>query len=121
MRITFIQDFLGWLWCKINKKKISQILTWNFGIKMCIVPTSNYGLTLGKYIFVPNLSETTLIMHETGHYRQSLKLGIFYLFVIGIPSVIWFRCFEKYRVKNQIDYYSFYTEKWADKLGGVVR
>ncbi len=39
--------------------------------------------------------------HEFGHRLQSLVLGPFYLFVIGIPSVI-----SRQR--------SFYTEKWAD-------
>ena len=62
-------------------------------------------------------AETT--KHEYGHYQQSLRLGWLWIFVIGIPSLIWAGCFQKYRRKNKISYYSFYTEKWANKLGGV--
>lgn len=86
------------------------------------------GMSLGKYIFVPNiyayLSEDTLkklVMHEYGHTRQSKYLGWFYLLVIGLPSLIWAGCFEKYRAKHNKSYYDFYTESWADKLGGVDR
>ena len=60
----------------------------------------------------------TLWDHEHGHARQSLYLGPFYLFVIGIPSLLW-ACL--YRKHKRGSYYAFYTEKWADKLGGVVR
>ena len=44
---------------------------------------------------------------------QSQKLGWFYLFIIGIPSILnaWLR-FTKC-------YYDFYTEKWANKLANL--
>lgn len=85
------------------------------------------GVSLGSYIFVPtkdckdknNVSKT--VKHEYGHTIQSSYLGPLYLFVIGLPSFIWAGCFGDYRKKNNISYYSFYTEKWADKLGGVDR
>lgn len=88
----------------------------------------NGGLSLGKYIFIPFKPGTTInygvmqyIKHEHGHSIQSQYLGWLYLLVIGLPSLVWCNCFGKYRAKHGISYYSFYTEKWADKLGGVDR
>ena len=84
---------------------------WNLG----------YGLSLDKFIFVnKNASENT-IKHEQGHTKQSRLLGPLYLIIVGIPSMIWCHCFGAYRKKHNISYYSFYCEKWADKLGGVNR
>ena len=78
-------------------------------------------ISLGKYILlcdehVPNES---VRKHEYGHQVQSFILGWLYLPIIAIPSLIWAGCFKKYRLKNNISYYSFYTEKWANRLGGV--
>lgn len=87
------------------------------------------GISLGNSIFVPftpdrDPNETYVqnyIKHEYGHTRQSHMLGWFYLLVIGLPSIIWAGCFVDYRKKHNISYYSFFTEKWADRLGGVNR
>lgn len=68
------------------------------------------------YFYEP--SENT-IKHEFGHSIQSLILEPLFLIVIGLPSIIWAGCFDKYREKHNKSYYSFYTEKWANKLGGV--
>ena len=60
--------------------------------------------------------------HEYGHSLQSLILGPFYIPFVGIPSFLWanMRCFCNLRRKKHVDYYSFYTERWADRLGGVL-
>ena len=86
------------------------------------------GMSLGRYIFVPFKFEDTttnevqrLVKHEYGHTIQSKYLGWFYLLVIGLPSIVWAGCFEQYRQKTGINYYDFFTESWADKLGGVER
>ena len=80
------------------------------------------GISLGKYIFVPiGCFDEDFIKHEYGHTIQSKYLGWFYLLVIGIPSLIWAGCCKAYRKKYNVSYYDFYTEKWADKLGGVER
>lgn len=90
------------------------------------------GLSLGKHIFVPssfnetppdNLSSArwNFIMHEYGHTLQSKRLGWFYLPAIVLPSMIWLAFFGGYRRKTGTSYYDFYTEKWANKLGGVDR
>lgn len=80
-----------------------------------------YGLSLDKFIFVNQNASEDKIKHEQGHTKQSRMLGPLYLLVIGIPSVIWCHCFKEYRKKNNISYYDFYCEKWADQLGGVKR
>ena len=59
--------------------------------------------------------------HEKGHRQQSKWLGPFYLIVIGIPSIIWATLHSFCKPISKIDYYWFYTEKWADKIGGVKR
>ena len=55
---------------------------------------------------------------EYGHCRQSRILGPFYLLVIGIPSLLWALWWHPGR---SVGYYSFFTERWADRLGGVRR
>lgn len=94
--------------------------------------TNGGGMSLGKYIFLPSSRfayydannptdyQTNYIKHEYGHSIQSSYLGPLYLFVIGLPSLIWAGCFDSYRKKHNVSYYSFYTESWADKLGGSV-
>lgn len=60
-------------------------------------------------------------MHEKGHRQQSKWLGPLYLIVIGLPSLIWATLHSYVKRLGAVDYYSFYTEKWADRLGGVKR
>ena len=59
--------------------------------------------------------------HEKGYRKQSKMLGPLYLIVIGLPSLIWATLHSSVRRLGAVDYYSFYTERWADKLGGVKR
>lgn len=111
------QNVLGAIVKKVCKAKPSAVYKgavvhiWNI----------NGGMSLGKYIFVPLKANARYIMHEYGHTVQSKYLGWLYLLVIGAPSFIWANCFEGYRKKTGKSYYDFYTEKWADKLGGVER
>ena len=60
-------------------------------------------------------------MHEKGHRIQSKILGPLYLIVIGIPSIIWAALHSSVRRLRTVDYFSFYTEKWADRLSNVKR
>lgn len=60
-------------------------------------------------------------MHEKGHRQQSKILGPLYLIIIGLPSLIWATLHSFCKPISKIDYYWFYTEKWADKIGGVKR
>lgn len=79
------------------------------------------GISLGRYIIVRSAMRDftgRTEWHEYGHSRQSMILGPLYLFVIGIPSLIWAAIFRPGYGRS---YYDFYTERWADKLGGVDR
>ena len=78
-------------------------------------------ISLGRYIFLcpAHWNDEETLKHEKGHTKQSYILGWLYLIVIGLPSFIWATCFEWYRRKYKVSYYSFYPEKWANKLGGV--
>ena len=84
---------------------------------VCECPLGN--VSLGMFIFVSNMNWEETVKHEYGHTIQSMILGPLYLLVIGLPSIIWAGCFDKYRQKYGVSYYSLYTEAWADKLGGV--
>ena len=83
------------------------------------------GLSLSNSIFVPFewYDETdwqmNYVKHEYGHTIQSKMLGPFYLLVIGLPSLMWAWLGENFRKEKNISYYAFYTEKWANKLGGA--
>lgn len=99
------------------------------------------GVNLGRFIildyhykqqvyFGKNMIQFT-IDHEWGHSRQSLMLGPLYLLVVGIPSAI-HKLYNRTLYKDEPnslkrailkdkEYYNWYCEKWADKLGGVDR
>lgn len=74
-------------------------------------------MTLGKYIFLSPRATDNTLKHEYGHTRQSLMLGPLYLIVIGFPSIIWAAIHKT--IAPSKSYSWFYTEKWADKLGGA--
>lgn len=90
-------------------------------------PKHNFGVSLGKYIIFGGTGFTQkALRHEQGHQKQSLYLGWLYLIIIGLPSLlgnVWDRLAHRHwaidkRVKW---YYNQPWEKWADRLGGVVR
>ena len=71
------------------------------------------GISLGPISYVSkNLSKSEeSISHEVdGHAVQSKILGPFYLFVIGIPSIVWAWLYDY----KKHCYYDFYTEKNAN-------
>ena len=73
------------------------------------------GISLGCFIFLSPYSakRETTIAHEYGHVVDSMIWGPLYLLVVGLPSLLnaWFRFTECY--------YSWYTEKWANKHAGL--
>lgn len=90
------------------------------------------GVCLGEYIILDytrycGLSRAGIAVdHECGHRTQSRIFGWLYLLVIGLPSVIrniWDRLFHRKWTSERRSgwYYNGYPEKWADKIGGVVR
>ncbi len=79
------------------------------------------GISLGRYIIVAaSVKDYTgrTEWHEYGHSRQSMFLGPLYLLVVGLPSLLWAAVWQP---GHGSSYYDFYTEAWADKLGGVDR
>lgn len=63
-----------------------------------------------------------LLVHEYGHTIQSLIMGPLYLVVMGIPSTLWgfLPSLNRKRREEQISYFSFFTERWANRLGEMV-
>ena len=76
------------------------------------------GISLGNFVYFRPPAYDKMIKHEYGHCIQSRILGPFYLLVIGLPSLLWALWWHPGR---NVGYYSFYTERWADRLGGVER
>lgn len=91
------------------------------------------GISLGYYTLVDynrtdwdlNIGRMKLsqsIKHESGHGVQSKWSGPFYLIIFGLPSAI-HNLICRYKESRNLpyNYYSFWVEKLADKLGGVER
>ena len=72
------------------------------------------GISLGDTITLPHSFSYATLFHEKGHCLQSLLLGWFYLPIIGLPSILWASWHTL--TKSKRDYYSFFTERWANKL-----
>lgn len=88
------------------------------------------GISLGYYVFIgwkgktkltnPSMQDT--IGHECfGHGTQSKWLGPLYLPVIGLQSITWAALYGTLVKPTKNGYYKFWTEKWADKIAGIVR
>lgn len=113
-----IVGLIGYLYCKLRGYKCEK-----FGYSYyAYVPWKQGGLSLGIFIFIrenhpqQNWTYNTKI-HEYGHSWQCLILGPLYWIVIAVPSLIWCNVFANYRQKNNISYYVFYPEKWANYNG----
>lgn len=77
------------------------------------------GISLGRYVIINQWAEETTALHEYGHCRQSMLLGWLYLPIIGLPSIIWAGMHQLECISKRWSYYSFFTERWADRLGGL--
>lgn len=90
------------------------------GVNLIVTDVFGKEFSLGEYIFITSYTTFDIIKHEYGHSKQSLILGPLYLIVIGIPSllhnIVHYLC---YKIGIKWDYYKFYTEAWANKLGKV--
>ncbi len=107
-------------WCLIlfyRQKRFAGIYKTSHVYYHSLLPNSwGEGISLGQYIFYDsnNIWDETVIAHEYGHSRQSFYLGPLYLIVIGLPSII-------HAAVSTGDYYRYWCEAWADRLGGVER
>lgn len=125
--MKWLSNFLLWLW-QFPQNYIA------FLIYRCLGYLCYYGgkyngknliiteyilsnFSLGDYIFaLPNSTDKSL-KHKLGHSYQSQLLGWLYIPVIAIPSVLHNLVhYIAYKLGKEWNYYSFYTEKWADKL-----
>lgn len=78
-------------------------------------PDMSGGISLGPFAFVSEHSSEAVIAHEVdGHTVDSKIFGPLYLIIIGLPSILW-----AWLSSNDVCYYSFYTEKLANKHAGL--
>lgn len=92
------------------------------GIRFYYLKTFPGGITLGEYIMV-GTKQNLVVRHEYGHVLQSRMLGPLYLIVIGLPSLVhaWLNNVIGCCDRHKEGYYHFYTEAWANKLGGLSK
>lgn len=105
------------VWRPMKKERIEG-LTVAFKVPNIVKDTFSQGLSLGDFIFLEESCGSRAVRHELGHSRQSRVLGPIYLLAIGVPSFIWAFIYSRSNKKKA--YYSFYTERWANKLGGLL-
>ena len=116
----FPQELLGLLFgCFLKgKRRLTGVPGIPQGICVRFSESMSGGISLGHFVYVRRIDDIRMVRHEYGHCRQSLILGPLYLAVIGLPSLLWAVWWNPCR---RVPYYRFYTERWADRLGGVVR
>ncbi len=83
------------------------------------------GISLGGFIFVKDIADKDkfyqMAVHEYGHTIQSLLFGPLYLFLVGIPSVVWSAIwYTKLKKGVELKYTSIYPENFANWLGRIV-
>ena len=82
------------------------------GGTMVIVPNTGerWGLALGGFIFHTKANDPFygpyVIAHERGHLEQERLLGVFYLPLVGVPSVL-----------RRLTRTHGWPETWANELG----
>ena len=101
------QNLLG-LFLTLFSKRVGNHYVWPIG----------GSVSLGRYVIVSRWAGDFTFKHEQGHQKQSLYLGWLYLVVIGLPSFIW-ATLKTVGLFKDVSYFSFYTEKWANKLSGL--
>ena len=105
-------------WFLKEKRRHSNLPGLPEGIRLVTASNMYGGISLGNFVYCRQPVYDRMVRHEYGHCRQSRILGPFYLLVIGLPSLLWALWWTPGR---SVGYYSFYTERWADRLGGVKR
>lgn len=134
----FFQSLLGFFYMLKYRKCRHE---WYHGAYVTYFTGWAGGISLGMFVFVGETTEDlnkayikkynkcytkeiqqAVQVHEYGHTIQSLILGPLYLFVIGLPSIIWAKTpkFVKYRQETGTKYCSLYCEKWANTLGRKI-
>lgn len=137
------QTLVGMVVFIVGKIRKSHTLRYKCTV-VSVLPNKQGSMSLGMFIMVhatPLTKETDkmkfdvydpaekcrigqaddLLLHEHGHTIQSMILGPLFLFVIGLPSILWAGLFGVYRKKHNVSYYAFYTERWADRISKIER
>ncbi len=120
-----LKIFLMWTW-ELPQTLLGALLIWIYGAsylediynrKIYSSDIMTGGISLGRFILINSKynNTDTIKKHEYGHTRQSSYLGPVYIPSVGICSLL------NAGFGFTSDYYDFWTEKWADKLGGVER
>ena len=96
------------------------------GITYVVSSKMSGGISLGNYVILSKTYKdkkrhVKVWDHEWGHTRDSRLFGPLYLIIIGLPSIIWAWMYGTIITPTTNGYYKFYTEKRADRLGGVKR
>lgn len=85
-------------------------------VRVIIYKQLNGGVSLGPFLFCDDANgKQGVLLHEYGHYLQSLLLGPFYLPLIGLPSICW-AFIKKAGYFPAVPYHAFPTEWWAERL-----
>lgn len=74
-------------------------------------------VSLGDYRFIRHNSGDLTYRHEMGHSLQSRMLGPLYLLSVGLCSAVLNLIYRTGRIRRS--YYSFWQERWSDRLAGI--
>lgn len=121
------QNLCGLIWKRIKKDdvivEVENYVAILVGAKVYLMKAGG-GVTLGKYIFISQTykDQSTVILHECGHVKQSKMLGPLYLIIIGIPSILhaWLNDYIGCCKKSEKGYSHFFSEQWADRLAEEI-
>lgn len=137
-----VKEILLWIWQILQNiagliviaiMGYDKVLTAPNGNKVYISKKMSGGISLGKYSIISDyyvrkcktdddILALDVTKHEAlGHGTQSRWLGPFYLPIVGLQSIIWAGLYGSVVPYTKNGYYKFWTERWADKLAGVVR
>ena len=131
--ILYVLKFIGlFIWQLPQNILVLLMLLWFFMMhydtkfmmtKRCSFVFKTKGVvasvSLGSFVFIKwkRSDRKEIIQHELGHVWWSHVFGPLYLIIIGLPSLLW-NILRK--GLGFVNYYEFYTEKWANKKGGVI-
>lgn len=121
------QLLAGAVWCLTQRPRFLYshhnvlLFTCRFGIGVSFGPMTFYSERHRAVLLSRDARVMPYLSHEYGHALDSRLFGPLYLFVIGIPSGVWLlvRRMLKSRFPSLENYYRFYTERRANRRGGV--
>ena len=111
------QNLLGLLFLLFIRGEERHTLA---GISFYFSDTFPGGISLGQYIILGEYYKED-VKHEFGHSIQSKRWGWLYLPVVGLCSLTWAGLYGTLIKETHNGYYKCWTERNADKLGGVKR